>query len=258
MGEQLNKFTRIKHTVIILLVITASGEASWAECMGEWLDTTQEEKLVFDKVNQEFLKEIRIQEDYTLGVSSMNTSRNRRCVEGEEPFHLELSARYVLHGKAAKEVEHGKSKWLIDFQDILNKIENAKLENASDSLISDLENKKKQLRREALIRMVGGETLVVAYFNVEQFGCRGTMIDVLGSRVACRWKGGDQVAHLLVMYGAWQKNNKLKSSYVYNFDVTLPSHKIQTFVIHIKGEEKVIDSVVNLSQWLSMKKFIEN
>jgi len=243
-----------RKKALLLTLVFLFPTTLWADCMGEIRDTTAAEKALYDWVDVEFPKLIHTSNDYARDGNKIGVSRNSRCVDKDgDPLYLSSYLTFALQGEAAEELQMEMMKLFDSRKELMQttqEMQQAGMDIMEIVAKMDVENQQLDRKNQAL--QARSRIEVKAYFNNSSAECKGEIVTIPGSLVACRWISRDQYANFFVLFGGWEKKNSEKW-YESAYDHSMPTSTVQGLEITVSGSNDAVDELIKRTDWASIR-----
>lgn len=228
--------------------------AAWADCGGETRRITEDEKVLFDWVDNVFPGLIRAG-DYKLGEAHMGSSGQFRCVNTpNEPYFLSTSFRLSPEGNAADAVNAGAADMSAKMQQMMDEMKQMQQRGASmEEMAARADAQNQQIEQQQNELRVQSGVKVTAYFNVKSVKCNGTATKIPHAFTACRaLKKG--AASLDVLFGDWIVPSEKQKGFKAAFDESAPTSRLQTVEISVVADSDTLDALISNTEWGAVSK----
>ncbi|MDQ7010257.1 MAG: hypothetical protein Q9M29_00415 [Mariprofundaceae bacterium] len=252
-----------------------------ADCVGEYRDTTPEEKAAWDRVLRETPRLIPSPAGYVPKKSEISVSREGRCDNEVAPIYLPLYVRFVLDDEHQQSLRKEVTAIDRDIQAVYQRFmprqmalqqemmaikpvfpptpEYEAKQRAFEEKIEALERDRKRelapLERKRDRLMARQETRVSAFFNSGSAGCRGDPVDVAGAVAACMRTGDDGQADLTVLFGPWRKDGEGNGWRVK--PAAVPAHALRSLEVIVSGAREAVDAIRRGTDWPAVQALLD-
>ncbi|MDX8402636.1 MAG: hypothetical protein R8K47_08400 [Mariprofundaceae bacterium] len=270
---------RCEWSLLALFMLT--GVPAHADCLGEYRDTTPEEKAAWDRVLRETPKLVPAPAGYGLKKREISVSRDGRCDDGGDPIYLPLHMRFALDDEHQQSLRKEVAAIDRDIQAVYQRFmprqmalqqemmaikpvfpptpEYEAKQRAFEKKIEALERDQKRelapLERKRERLTIRQEVELAAWFNSQSSDCSGEPVEVVGAVAACleTWENGK--VSLTVLFGPWQKDEEGNGWRVK--PVAAPAHALRSLEVNISGAREAVDAIRRGTDWPAMQALLD-
>lgn len=265
----------------LLALFMLAGAPAHADCLGEYRETTPQEKAAWDRVLRETPRLVPAPAGYVLKKSDIGVSRDGRCDDGGEPVYLPLRLRFSVNDehqqRLLKEVEAIDRDIQAVYQRFMPRQKALEQEMAaiqpvfpptpeykaqqrafrekSEALARDLKRELAPFERKRNRLVARQEIKVSAFFNSGSAECGEEPVDVAGAVAACMRTRDDGKVSLTVLFGPWRRDKEGNGWSVK--PAAAPPHALRSLEVIVSGAREAVDAIRRGTDWPAVQALLD-